>query len=161
MAFRALACAAAGLVAGWLLHWLYYALQPELAPLAANRRVADALRPMLASIESARFAAYLLGLLVTALPGGIALGALAGYAMARVRAPRVLCYAALGWPAWVLASSQYHYAVTTAGQSAVQYWAWQVRNLRLADVAAMLIVFFLVAYAARRLFAGRVIKSAA
>jgi len=153
MAWRALACAAAGLLAGWLLHWAYYALQPELAPLAANRRVADWFRPMLASIEAARFAAYLLGLLVTALPGGIALGTLAGYAMARAAYPRLLCYGALVWPAWVLASSQYYYAVTTAGQSSVQYWAWVARNHRLADAAAMLVVFFLITYAAQRLFA--------
>ena len=141
------ACAAAGLLAGWLLFWIYYALQPELTPLAANRRVAEWVRLMVASIEAARFVAYLLGLLVTALPGGIALGALAGFVMARVRYPGLLCYGALAWPAWVLASSQYYYSVTTAGQSSVQYWAWVARNYRLADTAAMLAVFFIAAYA--------------
>ena len=108
-----------------------------------------------ASIEAARFAAYLLGVLLTALPGGIVLGALAGFAMARARYPRLLCYCALAWPAWTLAASQYHYAVRTAGQSSVQYHAWLARNYSFADVAAACSVFFVVAYASHRLIKSR------
>lgn len=156
-----LACAAAGVLAGALLLWIYEAMPPELARVAANRRVAEFLRPLFTYSESARLASQVLGLLVLALPGGTVLGALTGFAMARVRYPRLLCYGALLWPAWVLAASQYHYAVSTAGSSSVQYHAWLARNHRLADTAAMLSVFFIVAYASRRLLGERVIESRA
>lgn len=147
--------AAAGLLAGYLLLWLPDALPEEWRRLAANRDLVAALRPTFGSVEMARAMLRSLNVLLLALPGGILLGGLAGYAMARIRHPRILCYFSLAWPAWVLAHSQYRFAVLAAHSPTLQFHEWEIRNYRFFDIAVTCAVFLLCAYAAQRLGAPK------
>jgi hypothetical protein len=141
--------AAAGLLAGYLLLWVFNELPAEWLRLAASRRVIELARPLFDSIEATRSAVRVMNVALLALPGGILLGGLVGAAMARIRHPRVLAYSTLLWPAYVLARSEYRYV--TAESHALQFHQWEIRNYTFFDTAVIGAVFFVAVYAAYRL----------
>ncbi len=147
--------AVAGLLAGYLLLRLPDALPDAWHRLFANRDLVAAFRPTFGSVEMTRAMLRAFNVVLLALPGGLLLGALAGYALARIRHPRILCYSILAWPAWMLAHSQYRYAVLAAHSPTLQFHEWEIRNYRFFDTAVTCAVFLLCAYAAQRLWAPR------